>query len=265
MTFGKKQYIEIKDGNNKPLIIGMIIVIILLALLFTSKLWLPDNRPMMTYDKDEVLIFSLCDVTLPKEVYYDEKKNLLEFKIRQKKQSMEKAFDLKMKVSLEEDEMELPFEEIKGNFKSVEVDDVTKEQLELVQILVPDDWYYVTVTILQKDTVSQSFTIDYRDVKHKSISDKEQNYIKNMEIADSKFSETQKDLKHLQDTFETNVAKIKDLDTQIVKAKDNKVKKSLSLQRDKLTKENDEIQKQIDIDKNKIETYKEQVKVFNDL
>ena len=99
MRFGNnKQYIELRDGNNYPLIAGMCFVLILLVALFTSKLWLPDNRYVMKFEPESEMMFSLASVTLPKEVYFDESKDLLEFDMKQMSMSKDKSFSLKMSV-----------------------------------------------------------------------------------------------------------------------------------------------------------------------
>lgn len=232
---GGKQYIEIKDGNNYPLIIGCIILLLVLTALFTSKLWLPDNRHIMKWEPNGQVLFSLATATLPETVYYDESKNLLEFEMSQQSMSKDKDFALTMSVNLEAGGMELPFEEIKGNI--MPINETKKEQKELVQIRVPEDWYYVTVSFSQKDAVTQYFTIDYRSVVKKSISDKGQDYLINREAVEDALSTAQAEQKAINAQIQDKQTQLETAKQSAVSEKDEKKKAEAQKQQDNLMKE----------------------------
>ena len=74
------KYIVLRDGYNKPLIIGSIIAIAFTIILATSKLWMPDDREIMSYDST-VMTFSMREITKPERVIYDKEKGILEMEL----------------------------------------------------------------------------------------------------------------------------------------------------------------------------------------
>lgn len=266
MRFGNnKQYIELREGNNYPLIAGMCFVLILLVALFTSKLWLPDNRYLMKFEPESEMMFSLASVTLPKEVYFDENKDLLEFDMKQMSMSKDKSFSLKMSVKLESNAMDLPFEEIKGNPKQAQDNETKVYQDEIVQIRVPETWYYVTVYIEQENAVTQAFTIDYREVKHRSISDKQQDYVINLENAEMSLESIRQEVASLDTQIKDIDTQISSIDTSISKEKDKKKKEELNKQKQQALQNKEQLQNSLVQKQEQIKEIEAQVKTLKGL
>lgn len=174
------KYIVLKDGNNIFLIIGSIVVMIALILLGTSKLWLPDDREVMTYNKEEVYTFAMMDITLPQKVYYDKEKGILEFEFTEKHMSDNDKFNINYAFSAPEYD-ELPNEVIFGNLINDDDTGTTKTRKVLLQVRVPENFYYITVTLKQPDNTTKAIDIDYRTVEEKTLDYKGQDYLKNRE------------------------------------------------------------------------------------
>lgn len=176
------KYIDLKEGNNKPLIIGIIASIVILSLLCTSKLWFPDERANLNFKKSEELTFSLVSLTLPsKNALYDEKKNLVEFTVNERQMSQEKQFNISYKAFTDYGD-ELPIQVIKGK-KDITNKVTVVNQKKLIQIRVPsaNKFYYVKIVAEQKNNITQEFYIDYRNTIKEPISEKGENYLINLD------------------------------------------------------------------------------------
>lgn len=177
INFDKKRTIELKDGNNKGLIIGFCACILLLVFFCTSKLWLPDDRANMNFTKNQEYNFAMATVKLPSFVNYDENKNLIEFEINESQFSSDKKFDVKYSAFTDTG-VKLPSQTIKEDKTNTDKLTVTKQR-KLIQVRVLEDFYYVKVVIEQKDGVQEEFYIDYRNVKKTKISEKGKEYLNN--------------------------------------------------------------------------------------
>lgn len=177
INLNSRRTIELKDGNNTGLIIGFCFVIFLICVFSTSKLWLPDDRVNFNYTKNTEYNFSMISLKLPSNVKYDEEKSIIEFSVKENQFTNKEKFDLIYKAYAD-DGSKLPFQVIQGVRTDTNKLTVTKQE-KLLQVRVPTDFYYVKITVEQKDGLQEEFCIDYRNVKHEKIKEKGKDYLLN--------------------------------------------------------------------------------------
>lgn len=201
------KYIVLKNGNNYGLIAGIIIMIILFVILATSKMWLPDDRTEMAKNNKTEMFFSM--ITLKNDDYYiDYENNLAEIHFKQSVNDVKKDYMLEFEV-FNEDGVELPFNLIKGNQDKEDEDATAYEQNMIMQIGIPDDLYYISINVSQKDNITQEIIIDYRSMKEVSLLEKGKDYLKNLEdeqiklnTLDYDIEETEQSIKDIQAEIE---------------------------------------------------------------
>ncbi|NBK97771.1 MAG: hypothetical protein EOM50_07090 [Erysipelotrichia bacterium] len=174
-----KKYIVLKDGNNYGLMVGLVVLVLVMGLLFTSKMWLPDTRQNLTTKLDSELYFTLNTVRVEK-YNIDYKTHVGEVLLTQEKAMEKGTKELSFKV-FDDKGNELPFEVIQGNQIKKDKDSVMGKQQTLIQFGVYDDIYYVEVQIAQKDTTTQSIYIDYRNFKNTQVLEKGKDYLVDLE------------------------------------------------------------------------------------
>lgn len=182
-----ERYIVLKEGNNYPLMIGILLIIVICVVLFTSRQWLPDTRPNMHSKVETQLIMNMNTVTL-KESYVDTLNKIGEICFTQRKTSELERYKLNFKV-FDDKGNELPYSLILGNERKEENQSSIIYQDGILQFGIYDGFYQVVIEISQEDNLSEKIYIDYRSVEQKVLIEKSQNYLVNIEMEENKLQE----------------------------------------------------------------------------
>ncbi|MEF2608038.1 MAG: hypothetical protein U0M88_00170 [Faecalicoccus sp.] len=170
----EKKYIILKDGYNKKLLLGIFCLMVIVGALATSKMWLPDDRPMAS--NSETYELSLNNDTLATEQFImDKEKNLGELSLEETFLNYQKKYETSFEV-LDDKGNELPFELIREKIFMTK-DTITTKRKSILQIGLPENVYYVTVKVSQKDLETQEMKFDYRLFKNDTLSEKGENYL----------------------------------------------------------------------------------------
>lgn len=182
-----KKYIVLKEGNNYPLIIALIIIVIVCVLLFTSKQWLPDTRPNMHTKVETQLIMNMNTVTV-KDSYIDYSNQIGEIHFTQRKTSELDRYKLNFKV-FDDKGNELPYSLILGNEEKENEQSSIIYQNGILQFGIYEGFYQVVIEVMQEDNLSEKINIDYRSIVEKPLVEKSQNYLLNIEEEEKKVQE----------------------------------------------------------------------------
>lgn len=219
-----KKYIVLKDGYNKGLIIGLLVLMVALTAIGTSKMWLPDDRPILSLNDHYELNLN-NDTYVTGEMKADKEKGLAELEINETFLNYEKKYDPIYTVT-DSNGTELPYTLIQEDMEITE-DTLTSERKSLLQIGIPENVYYIKVSVSQKDLETQDMIFDYRNFKKESLTEKGKNYL-NEKMKKSKEKESSKkkksDEQSSQKTKETEDRK--DSETSDSKTSDSKEKDS---------------------------------------
>lgn len=195
--FNKKEneYIILKEGYNKPLIIVIIVVIVMVLFLLSTKLFMPDTRDNMTLDDTKEMAFNDTVIKLDKGYYRDKNQGIAQLSF---KEYCIDVHDEKVKcVVMNEDKQKMPVSLLKGH--SVEDKEAsTMNTNYILQFGVPDQFYYLTFEI-QKGDMSYDFTIDYRDFESKKVIEYEEQYLLKLEDYQSQIKDLESQKQKLND------------------------------------------------------------------
>lgn len=219
-----KKYIVLKDGYNKGLIIGLLVLMVALTAIGTSKMWLPDDRPILSLNDHYELNLN-NDTYVTGAMKADTEKGLAELEINEKFLNYEKKYDPTYTVT-DSNGTELPYTLIQEDMEITE-DTLTSERKSLLQIGIPEDVYYIKVSVSQKDLETQDMIFDYRNFKKESLTEKGKNYL-NEKMKKSKEKESSKKKKSDEQSSEKTkeTEDKKDSGTSNSKASDSKEKDS---------------------------------------
>lgn len=176
MDFFKKknEYIILKDGYNKTMIAGIVIVIAVLCFLLSTKIWMPDTRDNMTLSLKDEMIYKDTAVELGKEFLWN--KNTQVAQISFKEYCIDETKDM-IGCTVKNDKGDtMPITLIKGNAKPENEDDSSTVTEYILQFGMLRDTYYTVITI-EKGGISYDFSIDYRDFKEKNIVEYSSSYL----------------------------------------------------------------------------------------
>ncbi|MEG0408803.1 MAG: hypothetical protein RR623_08025 [Bacilli bacterium] len=198
------KYIVLKEKNNKGLIIGIIVSILVITLFATSKMWLADGRNVVKKNIDTELLFAMNEVKLDNNYYWDKEKSVGEIKFFETRSADKGKYDVTYKVFTDKN-VELPLEVIRGNQVAVK-DSIRIDQNVLLQFRLPKDFYYIKVEISQKDNVKQEIMLDYRMFENKNVNEKGKDYLLNYEVETDKLNKLKEPVK----TIDKRLKEIKD-------------------------------------------------------
>lgn len=177
MNIFKKEdndFIVLKDGYNKSLIIGLVVLIIVVGGLVSTKFFVPDSRNNMTLDNTVDMNFKDTVINVEKGYFWNKKENIAQISL--KEMCISETED-KVKVIVKQDkENKMPVKLIKGNSVPEEEGSMVTVTDYIVQFAMPKDTYYMYFTI-EKGDMSYNFAIDYRDFKVKAIKELAENYL----------------------------------------------------------------------------------------
>lgn len=178
--FKEDKRIVLKDRRNYGAIFAMLFIVGGVIALFSARVWLPDSVPIMNKNNDTTLNFSRKSATIPTDFYYDETTNVAQITV-QKKTRIDELTDFDYKVFLGGTETELPIIVSKG--VCIKVDDTSQECVQnvLLQFGIPKNFEYVDLRIIDAENKTETVQLDYRNFIEQSLSDKEENYQKNMD------------------------------------------------------------------------------------
>ena len=180
MNFLKKEneYIVLKDGYNKTLIIGVILSVVFLIFLASTKFWMPDTREKMSLNNQDEMIFRDTVVEIGKEYLWNEKSGVAQLTF---KEYCIDETDEKISCLVKNDKSEImPVQLISGSSRVENKDDSSTVTDYILQFGMLENTYYQTFEISKGD-IKYSFSIDYRDFKKKNIVELDSHYLVNLE------------------------------------------------------------------------------------
>lgn len=254
------KYIVLKDGYNKPLIIGSIIAIVFTLILATSKLWMPDDREIMGYDST-VMTFSMREITKPERVIYDKEKGILEMELTESLLSNDKKFDVNYYCTSPDYNGKLPIEIIKGDLSKSGDSQVIEHRKVLLQIRVPEDWWYITVNVEQKDNITIPFNVDYRSVQASVIEYKGKDFLTSLDSQKNDLTKKKQEQEVKHEELQKLTEEIKQLDTALSKAKGDE-KKKLTADLNKKKAKTGKLQKEYDLQQKDIKAVETLLKKY---
>lgn len=218
-----ERYIQLKDGYNKKLIVGIIAVVVFIVVLATSGSWLPDDRSIMHRKLGSDLLFNMNTVSVEKNVYYDKEINIIEFYVKEEISSTNKDFNLNYSA-YSDDNAELPIEIIKGTKTYKGDSEVIQIQQKLIRVRVPSSFYYARIEIAQENSLTQTIYIDYRKVKEVSLNDKGADYLLLVEAKELELTNEKMVLEELEKSVENKQVSIANIEK--LKAEEQAKKKA---------------------------------------
>ena len=254
------KYIVLRDGYNKPLIIGSIIAIAFTIILATSKLWMPDDRESMSYDST-VMTFSMREITKPERVIYDKEKGILEMELTESHLSDDKKFDVNYYCTSPDYNRKLPIEIIKGDLSKSGDSQVIENRKVLLQIRVPEDWWYITVNVEQKDNITIPFNVDYRSVQASVIEYKGKDFLTSLDSQKNDLTKQKQEQEVKHEELQKLTEEIKQLNTALSKAKGDE-KKKLTADLVKKKENAEKLQKEYDLQQKDIKAVETLLKKY---
>lgn len=215
--------ISIKKGVNFGMIAITIIIIAALGFVLTSKLWIPDNKPIMNRNYGEELTFNSESIISDKQAYKDTKLNIGQIGFVVNK-DISQGDDLSFKVYLD-DGREYPKDSYKV-IKSEPLSNIKSEsqvqQYYILQFALPKEFYYLKIIISQKGYKSEEINLDYRNFKEKKLSEKDNDYLVKIQplllkisIQKQTLDKQKEEYKGIKDTLDKLKNEIKTLQVQI--------------------------------------------------
>lgn len=224
------KYIILKEGNNKRLIASCIMIVFFIAAVSFSRTILPDDRERKSRKAEDMIAFNMLEVTTPNSVYYDKEQNILEFQLCERYLSIKHDFMITYHcTSTEYSSGELPMELIQSDLYIKSDSEVIQYRDTMIQVRVPKDFYYITVSISQADNSTKTFNIDYRDTKQKSIVQKESDYLVNINKSKASLGELEKELTEKETALDQLNSKKDELEAVGNEAELNAVKDSIGI------------------------------------
>lgn len=214
MKKDSNKYIILKDGYNIPLIIGCLLVVVLVGILATSRMWLPDDRSIVKKNNDQLLL--MMNTVTVNDFYVDYESQLAELHLREKVSSSSEQYQVTYTVR-DENNNELPFNVIRGNQQKANVNDVGYTQDVIVQFAVPKGFYYVNVNVEQPANGIYEILLDYRNFKEMDLIEKGNDYLVNYENEVEKLDEYSNEIDELKET----IKKLKQLINELEKIDDS--------------------------------------------
>lgn len=216
--FNKKDngYIVLKDGYNKPFIIGIIVVIGILCFFVSTKFWLPDGRDKMTLNDRNEMSFKDTVVNIDESYYWNDDTGVAQITF---KEMCIAETDETMSVTVKNDSgNDMPLNLIKGNAVSEEEGALVTVTDYILQFGMPKDTYYLKFKIT-KGGIGYDFMIDYRDFKKKEIKELDSNYLIDKQALNKEID----DFKVQKKTLEDELANINKLPEEEKKTKESRV------------------------------------------
>ena len=206
MNIFKKEdndFIVLKDGYNKGLIVGLVVLLIIVCGLISTKFLMPDSRNNMTLDNTVNMNFKDTVINVEKGYYWNKQESIAQINL---KEMCIAQTDDKVKIIVKQNkENEMPIKIIKGNSIPEEEGSMVTVTDYIVQFAMPKDTYYMYFTI-EKGDMSYNFSIDYRDFKVKAIKELAENYLTDTQNYTNQIlelEEKEKALKEEQDSINT--------------------------------------------------------------
>ncbi|MEG0978034.1 MAG: hypothetical protein RSC93_07210 [Erysipelotrichaceae bacterium] len=187
-----KKYIILKEHNNRKLIVGFLISVLVVGMFATSKLWLPDGRKVVKKNLETDILFTMNEVRLKPRYLFNSDTLIGELKFSERRTYDKDKYKVIYKV-VDDKGVVLPLNIIKGNQESIK-DSIKVEQDVMLQFRLPKEFYYVKIEISQKDNITQEVIIDYRMFKDKAINEKGSDYLTNLELEEQKSKELEEPL-----------------------------------------------------------------------
>lgn len=253
--FKTGKYVILKERNNYMLVIGIIAMSIIVGILATSKMWLPDDRAIVKVNNDTELIYPMNTVTVGIFEWCQEE-NLGEIHLIETKINDKSDYDVSYKV-YNEAGAELPSKTIKGTKKKETEVSAKSTQDVIVQFGLPTDFYYITIHITQADGTTKEIMCDYRNFEIKKLTEKGDDYLINVEEMEKPVLESESKLSEIKGKIEQKESELKEIQSLSKEEQDK--------QKDKMNTIQTEISKLKEEMKPIQEKYNEQKKTVDNL
>lgn len=257
-TNEKKKYIILKNGYNKPLIIGVLITLLLSAALFMFMLNQPDTRAKKTVNNDTSMMMSYITIDVPKKMQYDENNNIGQIELYVTKTNKDKQYNASYEV-YDDTGTKQQVNIVKSDNLYEDKESVIDERKVLLQFTVPKEFYFMYIKIEQKENTYKEIMFDYRDVKKANLKERGKNYIKELMKEETKLT----DLTEKKEELEKNVSDFKKELKEYEKLSDEELLSKQSEMTEKTQKMNvvedelKEIKKEIEIQNKLITSLKD--------
>lgn len=216
----KKKYIELKDGYNKSLFLGLFVVAGIVGLLATSKMWLPDDRPILGGSSGYEVSMTNNKLTTSK-MKIDKKDGLLELKLEEQATKYKKKYDFHFEV-VDDKGASLPYQLIQDKMTPTSKGSPISKRHSIIQIGFPENLYYVKVIVSQPKLEKQELIFDYRTFKKADLTEKGVNYLLDQQAqkqAELALKDKEKDQEKTKEKQDENAPKNKDKTEEKTKQK----------------------------------------------
>lgn len=174
------KYFVLRNGKNKKVIVGFLLSVILIGVLATSKMWLPDDRTNYSTGSDYDISFSM-DTLHVGNMSVDYWNGLAEIDFSETIRGVQEKED-RLQFSVVDDRgNELPFNLIQGDLTKENEESTISKRNSLLQIGIYEDIYYIEIQIKQPSTETRTVIFDYRNMKEEKITEKTDMYLKTKE------------------------------------------------------------------------------------
>lgn len=251
-TNEKKKYIILKNGYNKPLIIGIFITSLMCIGLFVLMLNQPDTRVKKTVNNDTSLMLSYITIDVPKQMQYDENSHIGQIELYVTKTNKEKQYNISYEVYDDTGTIQ-QINIVKSDNLYEDKESVIDERKVLLQFTVPQDFYFMYIKVEQEENTYKEIMFDYRDVKKMNLKERGKNYIKELMKEETKLT----DLTMKKVELEKKVSDVK----KELKEYDKLSDEELQMKQNEIT---DKTQKMNEV-KDELKELKKQIEIQNKL
>lgn len=222
--------IKIKQGVNWGTVIGTILFITILTIIFSIRFWIPDNRPMKIGDMNERLKLDRTSIQVS-DYCLDQEKKVGEIWLKVYSQTLDREMKYGVTYDGTYQYADSSYEVIEGSVLPSEKENEYMQEV-IIQFDLPEDWYYINVTMELPEYKQVAFPIDYRTDHLGTVEIKGDEYLKAMDEINVEIVKTQKVIEELKQqingydkTIQTQERKIADLEVNIKAVLDEKAKK----------------------------------------
>lgn len=257
-TSERKKYIILKDGYNKPLLFGLLTMIMVIGLVVVMIINQPDTRKKITMNNDTSLLFSYTTIDTPKYLEYDETTHLGQVLLHITKTNTNKQFNIVYEV-YDDTGTKQQMKCIQSENLYEDKESVIDERQLLLQFYVPDNFYYVIIKMEQKDNTYKELIYDYRDTKKVIVKERGKNYLKQLHTEENTLTTLKEKYATLQKEVETYTSMIQSWNKMSVEEKQQNAGKNdeVSVAKENAEKELKTLQKEIEKQKQLIASIKE--------
>ncbi|QIK70705.1 hypothetical protein G7062_10495 [Erysipelothrix sp. HDW6C] len=201
------RYVQLNKPKNKNYLVLLAVVVLVVVLMVTSNMWLPDSREnITTHIKDKKYPFSSSEILIESTAYSPS--NLIgEVRLKEGVLNYFTRKDLTFSVQ-DMSGNELPLNVIKSEYVSTDADKKRGEIWYIIQFAMDPNYRGFTLTVNETDYVNRTIVFDYRDVELKELVEKGSDYLLQV-------TELFKDIEVTETTIETLKRNLLDIQPEV--------------------------------------------------